>query len=50
MLYGLESVAQTKIEEAVLEVAEMKMVRFSVGINRLDKIENKYIRISAHVM
>ena len=49
MLYGLETVALTKRQEAELEVAEMKMLRFSLGVTRLDKIENKFIRGSAHV-
>ncbi|MCJ8747135.1 hypothetical protein PDJAM_G00149940 [Pangasius djambal] len=49
MLYGLETVALRKRQEAELEVAELKMVRFSLGVTRLDRIRNEYIRGTAHV-
>ena len=49
MPYGLETVALTSRQEAELEVAEMKMLRFSLGVTRMDKIKNEYIRGSAHV-
>ena len=49
MLYGLETVALTKRQEAELEVAELKMLRFSLGVTRLDMIRNQYIRGTAHV-
>ena len=45
MLYGLETVALTKTQE----VAELKMLRFSLGVTRMDKIRNKYIRGTAQV-
>ena len=32
MLYGLETVALTKIQEAEMEVAKLKMLRFSLGV------------------
>ena len=32
MLYGLATVALTKIQEAEMEVAELKMLRFSLGV------------------
>ena len=32
MLYGLETAALTKKQEAELEVAELKMLRFSLGV------------------
>ena len=45
MLYGLETVALTKRQEAEMEVAELKMLRFSlVGVTRMDTIRNEYIR------
>ena len=44
MLYGLETVALMKRQEAEMEVAELKMVRFSIGMTREDEIRNKYIR------
>ena len=32
MLYGLETVALTKRQEAEMDVAELKMLRFSLGV------------------
>ena len=49
MLYGLEAVALTKRQEAELEVAELKMLRFSLGVTRMDRIRNEYIRGTAQV-
>ncbi|KAI5612237.1 hypothetical protein C0J50_0905, partial [Silurus asotus] len=49
MLYGLETVALSKRQEAELEVAELKMLRFSLGVTRMDKIRNEFIRGTAHV-
>ncbi|KAK3547417.1 hypothetical protein QTP86_018916, partial [Hemibagrus guttatus] len=47
MLYGLETVSLRKTQE--LEVAELKMLRFSLGVIRLDRIRNEYIRGTAPV-
>ena len=47
MLYGLETVALMKRQEA--EVAELKMLRFSLGVTRMDRIRNEYIRRTAQV-
>ncbi|KAK3574521.1 hypothetical protein QTP86_008701 [Hemibagrus guttatus] len=49
MLYGLETVSVRKRQESELEVAELKMLRFSLGVTRLDRIRNEYIRGTAHV-
>ncbi|KAK3508735.1 hypothetical protein QTP70_004280 [Hemibagrus guttatus] len=49
MLYGLETVSLRKRQESELEVAELKMLRFSLGVTRLDGIRNEYIRGTAHV-
>ena len=49
MLYGLDTVALTKRQEAEMEVAELKMLRFSLGVTRMDKIRNEYIRGTAQV-
>ena len=38
MLYGLETVALAKRQEAEMDVAELKMLRFSLGVTRMDKI------------
>ena len=40
MFYGLEAMALTKKQEAELEVAEMRMLRFSVEVTRIDKKRN----------
>ena len=44
MVYSLETVVVTKKQVEEMEVAEMKMLRFAVGVTRKDKIRNKYIR------
>ncbi|KAK3547424.1 hypothetical protein QTP86_020881 [Hemibagrus guttatus] len=49
MLYGLETVSLRKRQESELEIAELKMLRFSLGVTRLDRIRNEYIRGTAHV-
>ncbi|KAK3543099.1 hypothetical protein QTP70_010645 [Hemibagrus guttatus] len=49
MLYVLETVSLRKRQESELEVAELKMLRFSLGVTRLDRIRNEYIRGTAHV-
>ena len=49
MLYGLETVGLTKRQEAELEGAELKMLRSSLGVKRLDKVRNGHIRGTAHV-
>ncbi|KAK3525929.1 hypothetical protein QTP70_010997 [Hemibagrus guttatus] len=49
MLYGLETVSLRKRQESELEVAELKMLSFSLGVTRLDRIRNEYIRGTAHV-
>ncbi|XP_033111638.1 uncharacterized protein LOC117112637 [Anneissia japonica] len=48
MAYGLETVALTKRQEE-MEVAELKMLRFSFGVTRKNKIRNDFIRGFAHV-
>ncbi|XP_063885538.1 uncharacterized protein LOC135113848 [Scylla paramamosain] len=49
MLYGMETVPLTKEQEAELEVSELKMLRFALGVTRMDKIRNNYIRGTTHV-
>ena len=48
-LYGLETVALKKRQEAELEVAELKMLRFSLGVTRMDRIKHEFIRETTHV-
>ena len=43
MVYGLETVAVTKKQVEEMEIAEIKMLRFSMGVTRKDKIRNKHI-------
>ena len=42
MVYGLATVA-------LAEMAELKMLRFSLGVTRMDKIRNEYIRGTTQV-
>ena len=49
MVYGLETVAVTKKQMEEMEVAEMKMLRFAMGVKRKDKIRNEYIRSTVKV-
>ena len=44
IVYGLETVAVTKKQVEEMEVAEMRMLRFTIGVMRKDKIINEYIR------
>ncbi|KAK3521102.1 hypothetical protein QTP86_001894 [Hemibagrus guttatus] len=44
-----ETVSLRKRQESELEVAELKMLRFSLGVTTLDRIRNEYIRGTAHV-
>ena len=44
MVYGLETVAVTKKQVEEMEVTEMKMLRFAMGVMRKDKIRKEYIR------
>ena len=45
----LETVPLTKKQEAQLAVAELKMLRFSLSVTRMDKIKNEFIRGTAKV-
>ena len=49
MVYGLETVAVTKKQVEEMEVAEMKMLRFAMGVKRKDKIRNEHIRSTVKV-
>ena len=44
MLFDLQVVALIKRQETELEVAELWMLRFSLGITRMARIRNKPIR------
>ena len=49
MVYGLETVTVTKKQVEEMEIAEMKMLRFTMGVTRKDKIRNEHIRSTAKV-
>ena len=49
MVYGLETVAVTKEQVEEMEFAEMKMLRFTMGVTRKDKIRNEHIRSTVKV-
>ena len=49
MLYGMEAIAVTKAQEKKMEVAEMRMLRFSVGRTRMDRVRNDVIRTTLKV-
>ena len=44
MLYGAESWATTRGQEARLEVHEMRMLTWMCGVTRRDKTRNEHIR------
>ena len=48
-MYGLETVAVTKKQVEEVEVAELKMLRFALGMTRKDKIRNEHIRSTVKV-
>ena len=45
----MEAVAVTKVQEKKMEVAEMRMLRFSVGKTRMDRVRNDVIRTALKV-
>lgn len=49
MLYGMETVAVTEKQVGKMEVAELKMVRWALGVTRRDKIRNEYVRGTAKI-
>ena len=44
MVYGLETVAVTKKQVKEMEVAEINMLTFAMGVTKKDKIRKEYIR------
>ena len=44
IMYGLETVAVTKKQVKKMEVVEIKMLRFAMGVTTKDKIRNEHIR------
>ena len=50
MLYGMETVVLMRRQEIELEVAELRMLRFAMGVMRLDKIKNTHVRETVNVV
>ena len=48
-MYGMETVAVTKVKERKVGVADINMLRFSLGMTRQDKIKNDAIREAVEV-
>jgi hypothetical protein len=44
IMYGMETVAVTKVQEEKMNVTEMKMLRWSIGVTKMDRIRNENIR------
>ena len=44
MLNGMETVSVTERQVGKMEVAELKIVRWALGVTRKDKIRNEYVR------
>ena len=49
MVYGPETVAVTKKQVEEMEVEQMKMLRFVMGVIRKDKTRNEFISIAVKV-
>ena len=49
MLYGMEMVAVTERQVGNIKVAELKMVRWAMGVTRKDKLRNEYVRGTAKI-
>ena len=49
MLYGMETVAVTERQVGKIQVAELKIVRWALGVTRKDKIRNEYVRGTAKI-
>ena len=44
MLYGMETVVVMESQVRKMEVVELKMVRWVLGVTRKNKIKNEYVR------
>ena len=49
MFYEMETVEVTERQMGKMEVAELKMVRWALGVIRKDKIRNEYVRGTAKI-
>ena len=44
MLHGMETMAVTERQVGKMKVAELKMMRWALGVTRKDKTRNEYMR------
>ncbi|XP_063590562.1 uncharacterized protein LOC134767495 [Penaeus indicus] len=44
IMHDLETIPLTKAAESKMEVAEMRMLRFSLGLTRLNRVPNAEVR------
>ncbi|XP_063588872.1 uncharacterized protein LOC134766047 [Penaeus indicus] len=44
LMYGLETIPLTKAAESKMEVVEMRMLRFSLGLTRINRVPNAEVR------
>ena len=49
MLYGMETVVVAERMEKKMEPAELKMVRWALGVTLKDRVRNKYISGTAKI-
>ena len=49
LLYGMETMAVTERQMGKMEVAELKMMKWALGVTRKDKIKNEYVRGTAKI-
>ena len=49
MLLGMETVAVTEKQMGKMEVADLKMVRWALGVTKKNKIRNEYVRGTAKI-
>ena len=49
MLYGMETVAVKERQMGKMEVAELKMVRWALGVTSKNKIRNEYVKGNAKI-
>ena len=49
MLHGMKTVTVTERQMGKMEVAELKMMRWALGVTRKDKIRNEHVRGTAKI-
>ena len=49
MLYRMETMAVTEKQMEKIDVAELKVVRWALGVTRKGKIRNEYVRGTAKI-